>query len=335
MKTKLRSALPLIAVAVVMAATLFMALRNRQPDYPGIAYSNGRIEAQSIDVATRYGGRVNAVTVEEGQMVSAGEVIAELDLSDLAASLTGAEANVRASEQKKQAAAAGVTQAQAALDLANREFARYDRLIKDHAVSESRRDQALNAQQAAAAQLDVAEKNLASATEAISVAQAEVARLKDLLDDQQLRAPEAGRVLYRLVEPGEVVGAGGKVVTLLDLRDVYMSIFLPASAAGKLRIGADARIMVDALPDKAIPAYVSYVSPEAQFTPRQVETRTEREKLTFRVKVRVPERLLEKHIDAVKTGVPGIAYVKTDPAAPWPAFLRGDPALLDELKQQP
>ena len=335
MSKKLRSFLPILVVLGLVGITAVLVLRSRPVDYPGIAFSNGRIEAQSIDVATRYGARIQAISVEEGQMVAAGDVLAELDMGDLAASLTGAQANVRASEQKKDAAAATVVQAQAALDLANRELARAERLVKDHAVSESRRDQALNAQQAAAAQLDAAQKTLAGVTESIGVAQAEVARLTDLLADQQLKAPRAARVLYRLVEPGEVVAAGGKVVTLLDLTDVYMSIFLPAEAAGKLHIGAQARIMVDALPGVAIPAFVSYVSPQAQFTPRQVETRTEREKLTFRVKVRVPAVLLQKHMDAVKTGVPGMAYVKVDPNAPWPAFLQGDPQLLKDVEAQP
>lgn len=332
MKKKLRLLLP-VALAVFVGAAGYVAINSRTTTYPGVASSNGRIEGQSIDVATRYGGRIKAVPVEEGQMVAAGDVVAELDLGDIAASLAGAQANVRASEQKRDAAAADVTQAQSAFDLAVRELARAEQLVKDHAVSESRRDQAVNARQAAASQLEVAQRNLASATEAIGVAQADVARLTDMLGDQQLKAPRASRVLYRLVEPGEVLGAGGKAVTLLDLTDVYMSIFLPVEAAGRLHIGSEARILLDALPNRPIPAFVSFVSPEAQFTPRQVETKTEREKLTFRVKVRIPAVLLQNHIDVVKTGLPGLAYVKTDPAAPWPEFLKGDADLLKEIQQ--
>ena len=170
MSAKLRSLLPILVVLGLVGITAVLVLRSRPVDYPGIAFSNGRIEAQSIDVATRYGARIRAISVEEGQMVAAGDVLAELDMGDLAASLTGAQANVRASQQKKDAAAATVVQAQAALDLANRELARAERLVKDHAVSESRRDQALNAQQAAAAQLDAAQRTLAGATESIGVA---------------------------------------------------------------------------------------------------------------------------------------------------------------------
>jgi hypothetical protein len=95
-------------------------------------------------------------------------------------------------------------------------------------------------------------------------------------------------VLYRLTEVGEVVAAGGKALTLVNLGDVYMEIFLPSEQAARLKIGAEARITVDYAPGRAAAGYVSFVSPEAQFTPKQVETRSEREKLMFRVKIRIP-----------------------------------------------
>lgn len=322
-------------IIFILAAGLYYFLTQRQTDLEGFAYGNGRIEAQSVDIATRHGGRVISVPVEEGQMVAQGDLVAELDLKDLAASLKGAEANVRASIQQKDAAASSVAQVESAYALAEKEFARADELARDKAVSESKRDQALNAKQSAEAQLTAAKQNLSGAEESIEVAQAEVARLKDLLTDQYLRAPKAGRVLYKLVEPGEVMSAGAKAVTLLDLTDVYMTIFLPTETIGRLKLGDEARIVVDALPDTALPAYISYISPEAQFTPRQVETRTEREKLTFRVKIRIPQELLSKYIDAVKTGLPGIAYIRTDKDKDWPDFLKGDPALLKDVKDRP
>ena len=137
-----------------------------------------------------------------------------------------------------------------------------------------------------------------------------------------------GRILYRLARPGEVLAAGGKVLTLVDLSEVYMEIFLPSEQAARLPIGAAARIVPDGA-DFAVPATVSFVSPEAQFTPKQVETRSEREKLMFRVKVMVPQELVIKHIEKVKTGVRGVAYVRLDDTVSWPAALEsrlpGDP----------
>jgi HlyD family secretion protein len=128
-------------------------------------------------------------------------------------------------------------------------------------------------------------------------------------------------VLYRLAEPGEVLPAGGKVLTVLDLTDVYMTIFLPTSQAGRVDLGAEGRIIFDAAPEYVVPASVSFVAPRAQFTPKEVETRSEREKLMFRTKLRIAPELLQQHIEKVKTGVPGVAYVRLDPSAEWPPHL--------------
>jgi HlyD family secretion protein len=100
-----------------------------------------------------------------------------------------------------------------------------------------------------------------------------------------------------------------------------MTIFLPARQAGRVAIGAEARIIFDAAPDLVIPASVSFVAPSAQFTPKEVETRTEREKLMFRIKVRIAPELLQQYIEKVKTGVPGVAYVRLDQTATWPIHL--------------
>ena len=140
--------------------------------------------------------------------------------------------------------------------------------------------------------------------------------------DTILKSPRNGRVEYRLVEPGEVIPAGGNVVTLLDVLDVYMTFFLPTSEAGKVAVGADARIILDVRRDLPIPAKVSFVSPIAQFTPKEVETRSEREKLMFRVRVRIDPELLKPFADRVKTGLPGVGYVKLNTSAQWPDWLK-------------
>ncbi len=109
--------------------------------------------------------------------------------------------------------------------------------------------------------------------------------------DNTLVSPRDGRIQYRIANVGEVLPAGGKVFTMLDLTYVYMDIYLPTAEAGKARIGDDARIVLDARPDLAIPAKVTFIAADAQFTPKAVETKTERDKLMFRVRVRIdPER---------------------------------------------
>lgn len=320
-----------LILAGVVAGYFYLKSSDDLPEY--IAVSNGRIEAQTVDVATRSGGRVLSVPVEEGQMVEADEVVATLDLLHLAAALEGAKANVRSAIQQQEEAASRVKEVESALELARKEYARSSQLVKDGAISKSRNDQIFSQKQTAEASLEAAKQRLQASKGSVEAAQAEVKRQEELLSDQYLKAPRAGRVLYKLVEPGEVVPSGGKVVTLLDLTDVYMTVFYPMEIAGKLRLGDEARIVVDALPDVIIPASVSYVSPEAQFTPRQIETKSEREKMTFRVKVRIPAPLLKKHLDAVKTGLPSVAYVRTQKDAPWPAFLSVRPDLLADSKE--
>ena len=155
----------------------------------------------------------------------------------------------------------------------------------------------------------------------VDAAKAEVAHTQSRINDMTLRSTVNGRVLYRLAEEGEVLGSGGKVLTLVNLGDVYMEIYLPAQDAMKVKIGADARIVLDIVPEYAARAKVSFVAPEAQFTPKQVETRSERDKLMFRVKLSVPPERVLKYIERVKTGIRGVGYVRLDDAVAWPERL--------------
>ncbi len=112
------------------------------------------------------------------------------------------------------------------------------------------------------------------------------------------------------------------MLSLLDVTDVYMTFFLPTEAAGRVALGSEVRLVLDAAPQYVIPAKVSFVADEAQFTPKTVETQVERLKLMFRVKARVDPKLLREHVEQVKTGLPGVAHVKLDPRAEWPPELR-------------
>ena len=287
----------------------------------GIAVSNGRIEAQQILVSAKFAGRVADVLVEEGQIVDAGAIIARMDTSELDAQLSGAQAQVRRSETGVASAEATIAQRDSELTLAHQEL---DRAFNLSATGSGTRQQ-LDLRRS---QLTVAEaasrSALASRDEAqaaLDAARAEVARIRSQLDDAILKAPRRGRVEYKLVQSGEVVAAGAPIATLLDLADVYMTVFLPARVAGRLVFGDEARIILDPAPDYVVPATISFVAAEAQFTPKTVETGDEREKLMFRVKLRIASDLLKQYEAQVKTGVRGVGYVRTDPAAPWPPQL--------------
>jgi HlyD family secretion protein len=315
--------LALAALAAVGAAAYwgwFGAAVTADPP-PGIVRANGRIEAEQIDVATKVPGRLVAVAAEEGQMVEAGQVVARLDPAAAEAQVRAAEARLRAAEQAMAESRATVQRSRSELALARTELDRalelarggffplegVDRRRSQVEIAEASHAAAMAAEQRAAAARDAAEAALAEA--------------RTVLADTVLTAPRSGRVLYRLAHPGEVLGTGGRVLTLIDPTDVSMIVFLPAPQAGRLAFGAEARLVLDPFPDYVVPATVSFVSPEAQFTPRQVETAAERESLMFRVKLRLPEDLLRAHADRVKSGVRGVAYVRVASDAAWPPSL--------------
>jgi HlyD family secretion protein len=312
-----------LAVALVVGGVYGVRLLRRPSLPPGIASGNGRIEATEYDIATKRPGRLAEVDAREGDTVERGQVLARMDTADLQAALRAAQAELARARQSRAVAAARVVQVKSQARLARTELARAKTLFESKVVSRQRLDEAVAKSEASDAELEAASKSVDAAEASIASAEANVARIQTDIDDSTLVAPVAGRVLYRLAEPGEVLGAGGKVLTILDLTDVYMTIFLPMAEAGRVRVGSDARLVIDAAPQFVIPGTVSFVAPEAQFTPKEVETRSEREKLMFRIKVQVDPALLRKHVEKVKTGAPGVAYVRLGPEMPaWPPSLQ-------------
>lgn len=285
---------------------------------PGIASGNGRLEATEVDVATKVAGRLAEVLVREGDNVARDQVLARLDAEDLAAQLRGVEAQVRQARESAREAREGVRSADSQLRLAQVTLQRTEQLVKKGFITGDKLDRDSSARQMAASALAAARVRVAEGDAAVDAAVARVESLRTTVNDTALKAPTGGRVLYRLAEPGEVLAAGGKALTLVDLTDVYMSIYLPAAEAGQVALGSEARIVLDALPEAPIPAKVVFVAPRAQFTPKEVETRNEREKLMFRVKVKVTAAWLAEHADLAKPGMPGVAYVRTVPEAAWP-----------------
>ena len=288
---------------------------------PGFATANGRIEAERVDVATKFSGRLTETMVSEGDRVEADQVLARLDDTQLRAQLREAEAQVAAARQTLVERRAMLAEKKSTLSYAEKELFRAEELGERGFAPEETIDLRLSKKESAAAAVDSAKAGIASAEARIEAAQATVDRLRADLEEYALRAPRAGRVQYRLAEPGEVLSAGARVVTLLDLTDVVMTVYLPTGAAGRLSYGAEARLVLDAAPEYVIPASVSFVAGEAQFTPKYVETEEERETLMFRVKLRIPPEILADYQDVVKTGVPGLAHVRVDPDAEWPASL--------------
>lgn len=288
----------------------------------GLVSGNGRIESNQVDIAAKSAGRVREVLAQEGDLVMVGQVLARIDTTELQAQRAKYAADVASEEASMLEAKATVAQRQAEMTLKQTNLRRALTLVGTGAVSQQARDEAQSERDSARAVLEAAQKTVTAREMSITAAKALVDQIDAQIADAILVAPVRGRVLYRLANPGEVVSAGGKVLTIVNLSEIYMEIYLPSEQVMRIPIGSQARIQFDGA-DFAVPAKVSFVSPEAQFTPKQVETRSERDKLMFRVKLRMPPSLVERHLDQVKTGTRGTGYVRLDPNPPnWPDFLQ-------------
>jgi HlyD family secretion protein len=352
MSTLNRQWLLRIGFVAVAAGLVFLAWRYFQPKQlgDGFASGNGRIEAVEIDIAAKTPGRIKDILVNEGDFVTAGQIVAYMDTELLESQRREAEAQLQQArsaversrslvvqrEAEKAAALAVVAQRETELKLAKQRLARTEPLVPDRAIALQELDDARAAAKGAQAAVSAARAQVAASDAAIATARshvleaesvveaarATIARLQADIDDSALKTPRDGRVQHRIAQPHEVIGAGGKVLNLLDLADVYMTFFLPTTAAGRLAIGSEVRLVLDAVPQYVIPAKVSFVADAAQFTPKTVETAIEREKLMFRVKAQIDPELLKQHIRKVKTGLPGMAYVRLNPDVEWPSGLQ-------------
>ncbi|MBB2205294.1 HlyD family secretion protein [Gluconacetobacter takamatsuzukensis] len=290
---------------------------------PGLYHSNGRLELTRIDVAVKYPGRVGTLDVQEGDLVGAGQVLAREDDAEARAQLAAAVARqgqAEAATGRAQAELAARTQAAllAGDELAHARTMRRQMLVSDMEVTQRR-----TAFDVAERARDGAAQAVREADRAVDAAAAMAAQARTVVGDMVIRAPVGGRIEYRVVEAGSVLPAGGRLYSLLDPVDPYLTVFFPARVARRLRVGDEARIVFDDLETGPVAARISYVSPEAQFTPKYVETATEREQLVYRVRLRV-ERAAQKDLGGMlKAGMTGDGYVRTEPTAPWPAAPAG------------
>ncbi len=315
-----------IVLLVAVAAVVFFGIQYRkakQSELPkGIASGNGRIEAKLVDAVAKDALRVKEILVDEGDLVKPGQILAVLDTATFESQLNQAKLQVTSAQERVASANFAVVKQQSLVDNAKLEYGRTKKLLEQNAISQREFDTRKTQFDTSTAGLAEADAQLRTAKQEVEVAQANVTTIQTHIDDAILKSPVTGRVLYRLAEPGEMLAAGGKALTLVNLEDVYMEIYLPSEQAAGLKIGAEARLTVDYAPGRAAAAYVSFVSPEAQFTPKQVETKSERDKLMFRVKIQVPQELVSGYIERVKTGVRGVGYVKIKESAVWPSWLQ-------------
>jgi HlyD family secretion protein len=308
MKPPIRVLLGLVAVALVVVV---LAVAFRGDGAEAVIVASGTVEITEAALGFQRAGRIERLDVREGDAVAAGQEIAALDRSELLAERQVAASQRAAAAARLDELEAGsrleeIAQAREALRAAAeraanaaREADRARRLFAGGAISERQRD-------AAATALEIAEADRAAAAERLALvetgprseqiaaqravvaqASASLARVDAALDMAVIRAPFAGRVTIRHREPGETVSAGAPVVSVSDHADRWVRIYIRGDEVGRLALGQPAEITADAFRTRTYGGEVIYISDEAEFTPRTVQTTEERVKLVYRVKVRI------------------------------------------------
>jgi len=312
----------LCLLALVVAGGGYYWWTTRPPALPpGIVSGNGRLEADEIDIATKFPERVARLLADEGDLVKAGQVLALMDVQNFDAQLKKAKATVDQTERMLAETRANVDQQKAQVLFSRQELARARELTRKEFMTKEMLDQRVQQMNAATAVLAASEARVSATEHAVDAAKHDVELLEVNIADSRLLAPVDGVVQYKIANVGEVLPIGGKVFTILDTSYVYMDVYLPTKDAGNIRLGDDALIVLDAMPQLGLPAKVVFLATEAQFTPKAVETKTERDKLMFRVRVRIDRDLLQAHRRDIRTGLPGVAYVKLAPDITWPSAL--------------
>jgi HlyD family secretion protein len=286
--------------------------------------ASGTVEATEADLGFQAAGRIQEIRVDEGDRVRLGDTLAILDLTEQRAALAAAEATLEAARAQLREMEEGsrpqeIGQAEAAVRAADesvveatREAERARRLFEGGAVSEQALDQARTALELAEARAQEAHQRLDLIREGprperiqaqrsmVSQAEAQTERARVALANGTVLASTPGLVAVRHREPGESVGPGQPVVTVRNMADRWVRIYVAGDRIGQVRIGQEASIRSDSHPDREFRGEVFFIGSEAEFTPRNVQTTEERVRLVYPVKVRVVEDAEE----ALKPGTP-------------------------------
>lgn len=259
----------------------------------GVNQADAVIAAKKAQLQIALDNLNNTKALRKDNLVS----IAELQQREQA--YQAAKAEVLAAQAAKAQAAAGGTEAQAGIAEAQSGIAEAKAAVAE-----------------AQAGINQAQAGIEQAQAGINQAQSQINRVKSIQSDMYVRAPQAGRVEYRIVEVGNVIAPGSKVVTLVDPNDVYLEIFLPTDSSNQVQIGSPARIVLDGI-KAVLPAKVSFVANQSQFTPKSVETKNEREKMMYRVKLSLDPQVASRYQTLLKGGMTAQGYVQLDPSKAW------------------
>ncbi|WP_239323796.1 HlyD family secretion protein [Snodgrassella gandavensis] len=314
---KIRRLLFVLVVLVLVGLAVWINMRSHTALPDGFAGGNGRMELKRLDVATLYSGRVVEMKVDEGDVVAKNQVLAELSSDQTSSKLAAARADKLRAQENVAKAEAEIAAQQQAHKVAQMDLDNTRQLRSDELVSSPELRRRLADRDAAIAKVKAAQAARAEAQAAVKQAQAQIDATSSANNDMLIRAPKAGRVEYRIAEAGNVLGEGYKVVSLLDPTDVTLSVYLPTDTIGKLKLGDEARIILDGM-NAVWPAKVDFIDSSAQFTPKFVETLNERQKLMYKVKLRIPPQIALQYSGLLKGGLTGNGYIRLDNSKAWP-----------------
>jgi HlyD family secretion protein len=317
---KSRLIISLVSLSVVIIAVYWLYLKpSESTDF---YQTNGRIEAEQVLVASKFAARIEKIFIEEGQYIEAGGKIAQLDMKQIESQYKASLAQIQQAQKAANEANTVLKVRKEEADLALSQWKRGNQLKEKGFLSDQDFDKLTTQKLTSESAVELAYAGVEQAKAAIDVATANAEQLESVLDDGLILAPRSGRIQYLLSQEGEVLAAGGRLVALLDLQQVYMSVFVPSQIMTRLPLDAQARLSFSSTPNIVVPAKVTFIASEAQFTPKAVETESERDNLMFKIKLSIPKALLEQHEKQIKTGVRGNAFIRLNESIEWPETLK-------------
>jgi HlyD family secretion protein len=314
------------SILILTSASLFIGCNNNSDNE--IIEASGNIEAINITVSAKVSGEIIQILKDEGTQVIKGDTVLIIDPETLELKLAEANATREYAEAQYNLLLKGsrkedvnqaeenLNQAQISLELAEKDKERMVNLYKSKSITKKQYDDAVANYQIALARFNSAKenfnkiKNLARPEELIQAEanlkrqEANLQLIQKSLNDCYVTSPTNGFIVKKFVEPGETTGMMSSLFQVSDLTKVELVIYIPETQLGKIKLGQTADVYVDTYPEKPYEGKVIYISPEAEFTPKNIQTQEERTKLVFAVKVQIPNPDFE-----LKSGMPADAFV--------------------------
>ena len=296
---------------ILLVAGYFYFLKYRRTP-EGILILHGRIEGREINVSSKIQGRIIKLYKRESDKVKKGEILAELRPDEFLAQLKSAKEEVEAAYQNKLLAESYLLKSKVNLEQAKRDLARYKKLYKEGVISKRELELAELNYKSALAEFRVNKNYISQAEAKYKSALQKLKEVEVIYKETKIYAPSDGVILSRPAEEGEVVNPGETIYTMVDLQKLYVKVYIPEPDLGKVKLGQPARVYVDAYKNRYFNGTLTRIYEEAEFTPKDVQTKEERVKLVFGAEVSVDNKE-----ELLKPGMPADVVIKLNPKAEW------------------